>query len=327
VTDVYEAVGTVRPRTETRIEAQVTGKVVKVNASPGQRVRKGDVLVVLDSREMESLRAQAGQGLQAAQSGREQARQAVAAAKAGFDKAQAQYKRISKLFSEGVVTKSEMDQAEADYLQAKAEMERAQDGLSGAESAVRQAAKALEQTDIAVGYTEIRAPQDAQVSKRLAEPGDLAFPGKALLVLQTAGGHRLEAQVREGLIHLVRPGLEMSMMLTALDRTVRGVVEEVVPEADPRTRTFLVKVSLPDLPGLYPGMFGRLLVDVGERRTVVVPARAVRRVGQLETVDVVEDGSVRRVYVKTGRQLEAGMEILSGLEPGDVVALDGEFRG
>ncbi|MGE4297812.1 MAG: efflux RND transporter periplasmic adaptor subunit [Desulfovibrionaceae bacterium] len=327
ITDWYEAVGTVRPRTETRIEAQVTAKVRQVLVRPGGKVAKGDPLLVLDSRELQSRADQARQALSSSMSARDQARQTIKAAQAAFDQAQSQYKRIKTLFSDGAVTKQEMDKAESDFLQAEAALRRAGDGLSGAESAVGQARNYLEQGQISLGYATIVANEDAEVLQRLVEPGDLAFPGKALLLVQTGGALRLEALVREGLIRRVRPGGRFPVAITALDtppgEPLEGVIEEVLPSADPLTRTFTVKAALPQAPGLYPGMFGRLLIPLGERQAVMVPAEAVRRVGQLETVGVVAGGAVRTIYVTTGETRGNEVEILSGLSGGETLALGG----
>ena len=163
------------------------------------------------------------------------------------------------------------------------------------------------------------------MAQRHVEPGDLAFPGKALLYLQTRGSLRLEALVREGLINRVRPGTELVVEIAALEQSVTGVVEEIVPSGDPRTRTFVVKVGMPPLSGAYPGMFGRLLVPLDARETVLVPLAAVRRTGQVETVEVLdtrlEPPVWRPVYVKTGRVLGDRVEILSGRGGGEAVAL------
>jgi RND family efflux transporter MFP subunit len=185
------------------------------------------------------------------------------------------------------------------------------------------ARKMVEETRIALGYTRILAPEDGQVAQRLADPGDLAAPGKALLVLQTPGNLRLEAYVRESLIHKVRPGASFDVRIGSLESTVSGVVAEVVPAADPRTRTFLVKVGIPELPGAQPGMFGRLIIPADSRQAVLVPERAIRRMGQLETVMVKENGQWKDYYVKTGRTMDGMIEILSGLGGGETVALFG----
>ncbi|WP_291498544.1 efflux RND transporter periplasmic adaptor subunit [Desulfocurvus sp.] len=323
IDDIYEAVGTIRPRTETSIEAQVTARIVEVRVREGDFVKRGEVLVVLDDREHAARADSAAQARASAQAGLEQARQGVSEAKAAFDTAAAQYKRIKTLFAGRAVAQSEMDQAEAAYLQAEARLSQAREAVAGAQAALGRAAKQYEEADIARGYTVIRAPEDMEVARRTAEPGDLAVPGRALLVVQTAGSLRLEAFVREGLVARVRPGTELPVAVGALERTVPGVVEEVVPAADPTTRTFLVKVGLPDLPGGYPGMFGRLLVPAGRRPAVLLDARAVVRTGQLETVRVRDGDAWRTVLVRTVPAGGGEVEVLAGLEGGQTVALPG----
>lgn len=331
--ETRQAVGTVRPRTETRIEAQITARILEIRAQSGSRVHRGDVLVVLDTRELEARSGQAQQDISSAAASTRQARQALAAAEAEFVKAEAHYRRIRTLHETGTVARSEMDQAEAAYAQAEAEVRRARDGVSGAQSAEARAGKMREQAQIALEYGEIRALDDGEVVRREAEPGDLAFPGKPLLVLQTGGSLRLEAQVREGLIGRVRPGTPLSVVIGSLsDVPLTGTVEEVIPAADPLSRTFEVRVGLPAVPDLYPGMFGRLLIPVGETETVLVPAAAVSRVGQLETVRVRDGERETPVYVKTGRTYPAGqsgtydeVEILSGLRGGETVVLEAGY--
>jgi multidrug efflux pump subunit AcrA (membrane-fusion protein) len=181
----------------------------------------------------------------------------------------------------------------------------------------------VEESRIALGYTRIEAQESGQVAKRMAEPGDMAWPGKALLLLQTRGALRLESLVREGLIHRIRVGSRMTVSVDVLDRELEGVVDEVVPFADPVTRTFLVKVSLPHAEGLYPGMFGRLLVPVGDHEIVTAPREAIVRVGQLEMVTVRVSDRWERIFVKTGRAMGDRVEVLAGLDGGETLALEG----
>lgn len=323
IVETYEAVGTVRPLAESSIEAQVSGKIVSVRVRSGDTVRQGDVLVVLEDREYQARLDQAMQGQNSAHAAREQAENKIEEAGAAFDEATAQYQRIKTLFDSGAVTQRELDQAEAVFLQTRSRLQQAQDGLRRAEAEMLRARKMAEETRIALGYTRILAPEDGQVAQRLADPGDLAAPGKALLVLQTPGNLRLEAYVRESLIHKVRPGASFDVRIGSLESTVNGVVAEVVPAADPRTRTFLVKVGIPELPGAQPGMFGRLIIPADSRQAVLVPERAIRRMGQLETVLVKENGQWKDYYVKTGRVMDGMIEILSGLDGGETVALFG----
>lgn len=326
IPEVVEAVGTVRPRTEIRVEAQVMGKVLKVNVSAGDKVARGDVLVVLEDREYRTRMERAAQGRESVAAQREQSRQAVAGARAGLAEAEAQYRRVQALFAEKAVTSRELEQAEARYLQARSAQAQAQDGLGAAEASARQAAKAVEEAQIGLDYATIRAPEAGEVARRMVEPGDLAGPGKPLLLLQAVGSLRLEAFVRESLIQRVRPGAELPVVIGE-GEPVAGVVEEVAPLADPATRTFLVKVGLPVLPGVHPGMFGRLLAPAGERQAVLVPRAALRRVGQLESVLVREDNAWRSVYVKAGQVRDGRVEILAGLSGNETVGLFGALQG
>ena len=326
IDEIYEAVGTIRPRTQTSIEAQITAKIIEVRVRAGDFVKRGEVLVVLDDREHAARADSAAQAQASARAGLEQARQAVSEARAAFDTAAAQYRRIKTLFAERAVAEREMDQAEAEYLQAEARLSQSREAVAVAEAALGRTAKQHEEAGIAQGYAVIRAPEDMEVASRTAEPGDLAVPGKPLLVVQTAGALRLEAFVREGLIARARPGTELSVAIPALERMVSGVVEEVVPAADPTTRTFLVKVGLPDLLGAYPGMFGRLLVPSGRRTAVLVDVRAVTRTGQLETVRVLDEDTWRTVFVRTIPARGGEVEVLAGLAGGQTVALPGGLQ-
>lgn len=324
VNQTYEAVGTVRPRTETRIEAQVTGKILSVLVKPGDFVKKGERLIQLESNEFKTRLERAQQGLKSAEANREQAKKMIEAARARFKKAESHYNRVKQLLADNALSKSEMEQSEADFLQAEAELKQFNQGLQGAEASVKQAQKIVEEAQIALDYTEIKATEDAEIARRLVEPGDLALPGKTLLIVQTVGNMRLEAFVRESLINQIHPGCEMTVEISAINKEVTGIVEEIVPSADPKTRSFLVKVGLPFLQDLYPGMFGRLKIESGTREAIFVPVEAIVKVGQLETVMVKLRDSWEKIYVKTGKQSNGMIEILSGLDGGEVIGISGD---
>ncbi len=320
ITEWYKAVGTVRPRTETRIEAQITAKVMKINVSPGSKVAKDQVLIVLDSRQPNSRLDQARQALKNAIAGKKQAQQAINAAEAQFTQAEADYKRIQTYFESQAATAQELERAKAAFLRAKAEVERAREAQTGAQAQIRQAEEVVKESQIALGYTEIRAPESGEVLKRLVEEGDLALPGKPLLFLQTAAALRLEAYVREGLIKKVKQGERLQATIGTLGATTTATVDEIIPYADPQTRTFLVKAALPPLEGLYPGMFGKLLIPVQELEVVMIPKKMIRKVGQLELIAVQQnDKRWRSQFIKTGKSFGEKVEVLSGLSGNEIV--------
>ncbi|MFP4226024.1 MAG: efflux RND transporter periplasmic adaptor subunit [Desulfobacterales bacterium] len=327
VTEWYDAVGTVQPRTQARIEAQVSGQVTDVRVNAGDTVSTGELLIKIDDRQMQARLAQAAQSLKSANARKEQARQAVNAAEAAFAEAKSEYHRIKNFFESDAATKQDLEQVRSKYLQAKAALKRTKDGFSSAAAGMRMAEEMVREAEIGLGYTKIKAPAGGEVLKRLVDPGDLAMPGKPLLVLKTAGGLRLEAYVREGLVQRVKTGARLNVELVTLQKTVESEVEELIPYADPQTRTFLVKTRLPDLPGLYPGMYGKLQVPYRQIEIVLIPRAAIDEVGQLELVLVKTEEGWKRRYIKTGRIYGDKVEVLSGLSGEETLKLRGSGNG
>ena len=217
-----------------------------------------------------------------------------AEAAARFARAQAQYERVRRFVAAKAATPEQMEATEAEYREAKA-------GLD---------------------HTRIVAPLDAVVAERHVEPGDLAAPGRPLLVLFDPSELRVDARVREGVVGRLATGDRLSVVLPATNRVVEGVVSAIVPAADVQSRTFEVRVDVPVTPGMHPGMFARLGVPVGEREVVRAPAAAIARVGQMETVIVRDGDAWRRRLVTTGETYADGtVEILSGLDGGETVGL------
>lgn len=321
ITEWYEAVGTVRPRTESSIEAQITAQILDVKVGPGSKVTKGMLLVSLDNRQFKSRLDQAKQGLKTAAAGKRQAKQALASSKAALSQAESNFKRIKSLFESHAATTQQLEQAEAVYLQARAGSGRSREVMAGSDAGIRQAEEVIREAEIALGYTKITAPEDGEVLKRLVEPGDLALPGKPLVILRTKGGLRLEAYVREGLIGKVKTGQSLKVVIETLNAESDALVEEIIPYADPRTRTFMVKASMPHMDGLFPGMYGKLLIPVQELDVVLIPSNAIRRVGQLELVDVRENDTWTTRFVKTGKPFENMVEVLSGLSGNETIGV------
>lgn len=319
ITQMYEAVGTIRPLTESVIESQVSAQVVKVNCVSGTYVKKGQLLIELDARSLKAKLKQAQEGLSLAKNRVKQADKSIDEAKANLDQARAAFERTEKLFKSDIVPSQKFEIDNAAFLQAKARLENSNEAKQAAKASVRQAQEIVEEARVGFNYSRITSPADGIVVQRMIDPGDLSVPGKPLLIIQTSGALRLEANVREGLISRVIIGKKYDVKIKTIEKTIESRIEEIVPYADPATRTFQVKALLPNTSGVYPGMFGRLLIPVKKDKTLLIPQKAVRVVGQLELVYVKKKDGWLLVYIKTGKKIGHKFEVLAGLAGNDII--------
>jgi membrane fusion protein (multidrug efflux system) len=287
---VERSPGSIAAVREAAISSRIIARVQEILVRPGQRVAKGTPLAILDSRDLESRYAQTQKQL--------------AGADARLVEAKANFERM-KSVTAGAISKSQIDSAEAAFHSAKSEVESMQ--------------KQLEVAQVSLSYATIRSPYDAVVIDRFAEPGDLASPSRPLLGVYDPSSMRLEAWVRESIAIGLKPGDSVGVLLDALGEKLEGKVEEIVPQAEAGSRSFLVKVALPKRKNLYPGMFGRLLLPAGTVKRVLVPQRAVSRVGQLHFVVLADERNTRRLVVPGEPADNGRIEILSGVSAGESV--------
>ena len=197
-----------------------------------------------------------------------------------------------------------------------------QTALSTAGAELLRLKRQKDEAGTALSYSKMTAPIAGRIVERLADPGDTARQGEPLLRMYDPATLRLEASVRESVASKLAKGQQLSAEIDALKRKLPVVVDEIVPSADPGARTFLVKVNLIATGGLYPGMFGRLMIPVGQSNKIYIPLNAVIHVGQLDFVIVkTVQGGVRR-YVRLGEPTaDDRVEVISGLAPGDTILI------
>ncbi|MCB9905891.1 MAG: efflux RND transporter periplasmic adaptor subunit [Planctomycetes bacterium] len=280
--------GTLRAIRETAIVSRIVAEVREVLVTAGERVATGDTLALLDDRDLQAVLRQSEDELTGAQ--------------ARLRESEAAHSRTLAAAEKSAVAQSTLDQAEAAKL--------------SAESEVARITQRIEQARVDLSHATIVAPFDAVVIDRYAYPGDLASPERPLLRLYDPGRMRLEAYVRESLAIHLAVGQKVQVELEALDSLVEGTVEEVVPQAESASRSFLVKVSVPAADKLYPGMYGKLLLDAGVATRLMIPESALTHVGQLSYVTLADDRATRRLVVTGSVDGDGMVEVLSGLESG-----------
>jgi RND family efflux transporter MFP subunit len=310
VPEVIEAVGTLRAAETSQLAAQMMGNIVEVRVREGDHVTRGQVLAVIDD-------AQPRAALDRATAAEAAALQEVTASDADLTLAEATFKRYQTLYDRKSVSPQEFDEIKARYQAAQARREMARAGQAQAKAGMQQARTAL-------GYTHIVAPFDGLVTERKADVGTLASPGMPIFTVEDLRRYRLEATVNESDLQYVRQGQQVSVAIDALEnREFKGKAIEIVPAADPASRSFLVKIELPSDPELRSGLFGRAKFARGERAALLIPRTAIVERGQLQGIYVLDQNRVAGLrYITLGKPMAQQVEVLAGLQAGEMLVGD-----
>lgn len=336
-----------RVATSSRVDvgSTLTGRVLEVAVDEGAQVRRGDVLVRLESEELRAAldQAQASERQAAARlaglrsSGRSAAQAAVAQAESVLQAARAELQRTQDLVARDFLSQSRLDDARraVDVAQAQLVGARAQlaaNAEQGTDVAQAQAQLALARAAVAAAQARLEqavvtSPADARVLVRAVEPGQIVQPGRALLTLALAGPLQLVGPVDERYLEQLQIGQPASVLADAFPgRSFAARVQSIAPVVDAQRGSIEVKLALPQAPPnfLREDMTLSVEVETGRReRTLVVPMAVLDGGpdGSAATVRVVSDGRVESRRLRLGlRTLEAA-EVLEGLAAGDVVLL------
>ena len=313
VRDWVEAVGTVRATQTSQVSSQVMSNIVEIRAHEGDRVQGGQVLAILDD-------AQSRSGTDQAMAAVTAAEKELSAADSDLALAGATLKRYQELYEKKSVSPQEFDEIKARYQSAEARRDKAQAGQAQANAGLAQARTSL-------GYTRIRAPFAGVVTEKRADAGMLASPGMPIFTIEDTRRYRLEVTVDESELGFVRIEQVSPVTIDALrNAQLSGKVVEIVPAADPASRSFLVKVELPADSRLRSGLFGRARFPSGERPALLIPQASVVERGQLQGIYVLDANQIASLrYVSLGQSAGEQIEVLSGLQDGEkLVAAPGD---
>ena len=325
--DFYQAIGTVRSRNEVDVVPRIIARILEIKVRSGDVVKRGDVLAVLDAKDLSAVVSQGQEQLRAVTASVGAADEQVKSAKAALDLATKEMERTRALFEKNALAKRDYDQSMAAFRQAEAGMQQAIQQRAAASAQAAAAGQGIKQAEVGLGYATIISPIDAIVAERLADPGDLGNPANVMLRLFDPESLLLEVPVRESLVQEVAIGSQVSYSVPSLGRTFEGSVREIVPSVDPRTRTFLVKVCIDKSEGLMPGMFGTIRVPLkSEKKVIIVPESAIIKAGQLESVVEVEGGRLLRRQIRSIDAGDGKREVISGLKPGQKILKVGNSR-
>ncbi len=284
--------GQVTPKIRIVLSAKAPGYVRSVAVREGDRVNRGDVVVRLDDK-----------GLRARLEGLREKKAALEREKSAYSQElsyrEATFRRIKALFKDEAATKDEFDRARAAYFAAK-------ERLRAYEAQIKAVEQEMEAVRHELTYCIIRAPQSGEVTRRVVDPGTFVGPGSPLLQITSRdAGFWFEAQIPESYYGKIGEG---DSVYVTIDEGEKGneyprrvTLTRIVPEIDPKTRTFKVKVDLGVQDRLKGGMFGTIWLKGENVDGILVPEAVLVKKGGIKGVYAVEkDGTIYFQVVTVG---------------------------
>ena len=290
----YEsAIGALKPVHEANVASRILARVLEVNVTAGKKVTEGEILVKLSDDEQRSR-------LQQAEANRD-------SMIAELQLAKSEVARARQLITSKSISQAEFDTWATRVQTTQANADRAN--------------RAVEEAKVYLDFATVVAPFSGIIVDKSVQPGDTVSPGQTLVSLYDPTHMQLVANVRESLAMKLQVGQQLPARMESLGYECLATVSEVVPKADASSRSFEVKVTGPCPPGVYSGMFGRLMLPLEDERLLLIPIETIQRVGQLTFVQVLTEGGLARRSVQVGRDFKDQVEILTGLKAGEQVMI------
>jgi RND family efflux transporter MFP subunit len=317
---VLNASGYVVAQRKAAVASKITGRLIALSVEEGSKVSQGEVIARLENEDSQAELSRAHANLHLSRSTLDQA-------KAELEDAQLNHRRNEQLVAKGFVAQSTVDASEARYKRAKA-------AVAAQEAAIRAGEAALEEAKVLVEYSNIRAPFDGVVLTKNADIGDIVTPlgaaanaKAAVVTMADMNSLQVEVDVSESNISQVRVGQPCEIRLDAFpDLRFKGHVHMIVPTADRTKASVLVKVAFKEMnPRILPEMSAKVaflskeILPEEEKPLKSVPGSAVVSRGGRNVVFLLDGERAVERPVRTGRRLDAMVEIVEGIGAGDKV--------
>lgn len=335
-----------KPYQEIEVMAKVAGYVKAIYVDIGDKVKKGQLLAVLEVPEMADDLARAGSALKASEAEAIRAKDELRRAQATHEIANLSFTRLSKVAAQrpGLVAQQELDDARSKDLAAEAQVAAARSSLEAANEKVRESRAALSRVKTMFDYARVTAPFDGVVTKRFADTGSMIQAGTAsqtqampVVRLSQNSMLRIVVPVPESAVPTVHVGQQVDVRVPTLNRSFSGKVTRFASKVSASTRTMDTEIDVanPNLV-MVPGMYAEVKLGLEQRKGVLaVPVTAVDLAGGNGANQAGAAALKGRVMVVTPanviepREVTLGLEtankieVLSGLKEGDLVVIGG----
>lgn len=287
--------GTIHAEDDAVLSSRAMGPVVRERVRLGDRVHKGDILLEIEERMNGGMLAQA--------------KGALSQAQAAHSLAATNLRRFEALYDAQACSQLELDLARMQY--------------ESAEGALTQAQGAVDAAGAVANESSVRAPFDGVVVEKFVNVGDLVAPGRPLIRIQTSSGRDLHFTVRASESSDLTVGTEINCTLDHSGRSVKATITELAPSADPMTHSVVVRARLSDADSLAAGHTAAAEIPGKPVRVLLAPKSAVYAAGGVNLATIVDqNGVARNRAVTVGRVRGEEIEIMSGLNEGDMVVLN-----
>ncbi|AZZ99802.1 efflux RND transporter periplasmic adaptor subunit [Pseudoalteromonas sp. R3] len=289
VHDVEEIPGSVIAKHNTVVASRVLAQLKSLTVRSGDTIQAGQLIATLDDAD---LRAQ----LRAVKAQQQ-------ANLAQLTQARKQLARAQALQLKGLVAHNQVDEWQTQVNE-----------LTARESVLQQQYRGAE---VALSYTQVKAPISGTLVARLQEPGAMLNPGSPLVSIYNPAQLQVEVSVRERLLTELTVGARHQISIPAAEATQYATISELVPVADSGARSFTVKLDMQWMQGVIPGMYAMLKLPVAPRPAVLIPKSLVQQYGQLSKVEVLHNGQVQSRFIRLGNEYGDEVEVVSGLLAGE----------
>ena len=332
ITRFIRATGSLMAEDHADVAAEIAGRIVATPIERGTAVNEGAVLVRVSpaeaeaqAREAEANAAQIEARLGIANGGTYDVNAVpeVQTAKSSYDLAQNEFNRIKSLLEQQVVSQSEYDQRRTQLDASRQQYEAARNGAAQQFQALQSARARVALAHKSLADTTVRAPFTGLVAERLVSTGDYVTKGMKVATVVRVNPLRVQLTVPEQFVSAIKVGAPVTFQVDAYPgREFTGTVRYVSPALEANRRAMTVEAVVPNQSGdLKPGLFATARVDQPEKMpAVMVPESAVLTQAGTSRVYVVNGDKVEERIVTTGQQIDAFVEIATGLKAGEKVA-------
>ncbi|MBL1214713.1 MAG: efflux RND transporter periplasmic adaptor subunit [Ignavibacteriae bacterium] len=300
VSDVFEFSGNIEGVQRVKLSTKLMGTIVSFPYEAGAKIKKGDLLVKINSSDILAKKRQVMAN--------------ISQAETALKNMEINFNRVKNLYEKKSATKKEMEDIQMAYDMAKAQAD-----------AAREMKKEVEDV---LSYANIKAPFDGYIVNKFFQEGDIAAPGHPIAIVENFSGFKVKTYVSAGDINRFERGEIVTVRLDELNgKMLEGKVVEINPGAHPASRQYAIQVLIDaanqNLDGVKSGMYAKVVLENSKRNMITVDEENLITRGQLKGVYTVSTNNEAMLrWLRIGKNFKGKMEVLSGLSDGDMIIID-----